>query len=197
MNTPRLGLVALCAGAVFLTPCAAVADIFFEVTEAGQLPDGKWGTTPGGVAIPYDVWMWGTGPDRVLFAAMFNVGAVNSGDTLISGLGKANPGGEFTSSKDGVIGFFPDTIFEVVVLALPPGVDIGDSPATATRIYANFTSAFQVAAGRLDTSGWSITTGGGSNPAVHSYGIVETPTPGSAAMIVAAGLVLASRRSRS
>lgn len=195
MKTRGFAALAVCAGSLGFAPAAALGDLFFEVTVSGDLPDGNWESMPIGALISYDVWTWGTGDDQVLFGAMFNVGAVESGDLLIGSIGKANPGGQFTASQNGVIGFIPETIFEVLVLSFP-GVDIGGDPATATRIYAGFTSAFIDAGGRLNTSGWNVETGGGKSPKIHSFGIFETPTPGSVVLMATGGALLALRRSR-
>ncbi len=181
---------------VLAVAVAAQGDFFFEITRTGEKPDGKWGTSPLFAQESFDVWVWGTGADQTLIGALFNVGSTGTWEVDIGDVGTANPGGQFTLSNNGVIGFIPDTIFDVEVAAIPQGVAIGTSPATATKIYEGFLARLIVPGVVLDITHSTVVTGGGPGPSVKSYGIVETPSPSAACVGVLAGGWLMGRRRR-
>ncbi|MCA9279444.1 MAG: hypothetical protein H6815_01565 [Phycisphaeraceae bacterium] len=193
-------LACVCSAFVMSLTCGVAADVFVEITYAGQQPDGLWDSIPFGGQGTFDIWMWGTGPDTELKAFVMVVGgtpaAHNTEWTALS-VGQVDPHNYFTNSLIEDNGELNTGLLDgiAIIPSLPnePGVPF-DSLANAKRIYAGFDAVNIAAGGELTAALALIHTNVATGRPVTVIGVVETPAPGTAGLLGCTGLLALRRR---
>ncbi|MCA9300907.1 MAG: hypothetical protein KDA28_17680, partial [Phycisphaerales bacterium] len=168
----------------------ASGTIHLEVTRSGDLPDGAtdFGFAYGETAS-LDIWIWGTGVDTSILTITFGATG-HGGEWSMDALGIGDPDGRALFSTDGTIDGFD--IVAIEFLALPP-VAIGGGMDQAVMIYQGFVATNLEPGGRVDPFVTLALTDSGNDPTVRTYGIVQTPTPGTLGVFMMLG---AGRRRR-
>ncbi len=181
--------------------CSA-ANVFVEVDFAGATPDAF---TDGSLAISsietLSVYLWADQPGVLISGFALDLDGQSErgvtgagGEFVFAGLGAVDPGGLFLIDSPGAIdGLSIGGIFGLNVPS--PFVELPTSASEAIEIYSGFTgSAETVGAGVMPVL--SLTWGAGVQPKpIRSFGVFQTPAPGSVALLGVLGLV-ASRRGR-
>jgi hypothetical protein len=170
---------------------SASADVYFEVTEHGQPPDGFESHFPFFYTGFFDVFVWGSGPDTELRLAEFDVRFTDihgNGQIQFHALGTVDPGHLFAGPNNpGTIQ--PDRIDNVLVSAITgPVVPLPQGVGNALLLYSDFHMYFD---GYVSAAVENILTNAGPSPVIHSIGIITTPEPAAGALLL---LALVRRR---
>lgn len=159
----------------------ARADLFVEVTTAGETPDGQLSIITIAPFQVFDVYVWGTGPDSALLSLRLDVGAHTPFEFQVHTPGIVNPGGQFAIALPGSLNASTQRVEQVALGMIPPSlVALPSTPAQAMRIYAGLVASPEVG-GRLSSFNLQAHTSGGSTPVIHAIGVQQVPAPGAGA----------------
>lgn len=175
-----------------LCASSASADVFFEVTGHGEEPIGM---DNGGFEFYYDgffdVYVWGSGEDTGFYRADFDIvfEDIYGWEIDFKELGIVDPDGLFFGSEspgatayDRIEGVL---VSDTVSVPLPQGID------DAMLLYENFHMYFD---GFVSVVPDLVVTNAGNSPVIHSYGVYNTPEPGTAVLFSLGALILICRR---
>lgn len=190
--------------AATITPLA-IADIYIEVDFAGSAPNAQ---TTGDLAIddptPLSIWIWADQPEvsimdlSLQINGQSNLGIPNSGGNLtFDQTGTADPDGHFaffatpgTLSQDNTLinnvgfsnAFFPSD-------SLPTTIE------NAWLLYTDFTAtANDPASGVMPIVTFLGLLPGTPSQTIHTFGLYQTPTPSTLALLALAGTATTKRR---
>jgi hypothetical protein len=178
----KLGLIAVAA------LCAsAQADIYFEVTRAGEAANGLWDQATMGEAGLFDLRVWTDTPGDILWAAAFDIAGTPTSpgnEWIVDALGIPDPDGLLPQLAlagtlvnggivDAMVGVFP---------GLPP-LELPVGPENSALIYAGFAAHNTEVGGRLFALPTQVESQPGGLNAV-SIGIMQSPAPMSLAVLV-------------
>lgn len=184
-----------------VTACAS-ADVFvqvnFEGFGASPTPPGQLyaGTAPFGSTAKFSVWVWGSSGDTMLKSIGFDIG--DGFGWRADSLGVIDPMNHFSgfAVKDAgkIAAGSNQPIIDNVLLGVIAGpmVPLPQSSANALLIYEGFAATNIEVFGLIRPESVKVETNKGT-AVVHSSGIVETPAPGSAALLLA-GICAVRRR---
>ncbi|MBL4809625.1 MAG: hypothetical protein JKY43_06160 [Phycisphaerales bacterium] len=182
----------------------AAADIYIEIDFAGSGPDGQ---TTGDLVIfdptPLSVWIWADEPGLTIMDLSLQIngqsrlGIPNSGGILtFDSVGTADPNSNFAITADGTLDagntLINNLFFSNLILPTNP---LPTSMQTAWLLYTDFTgTATEPFAGVMPIIDSLILQSGDTSQTIHTYGLYQTPTPNTLALLTLAGLLTTKRR---
>jgi len=195
---------ATCVSSVLaLTGFQAQADVYVEVAPTFVGPDGMTNGEAGiGMSEAMSVWIWADTPGTSPWVISLGLDGRSAqgipgsgGDYAFSGIGVADPDGNFLSVLSNGTMIDQNTIADINIMDnLFGGAELPTSMSDAFVLYTDFWGTpWTSGAGVMPTI--EIVWGGGEPQVVHTYGWYQTPTP-SGAMTIGLGLLLGSRRRR-
>lgn len=191
--------------AVALLACSSMtlfADIYIEIDFASSGPDGQTsGDLTLGDPAPLSVWIWADTPDFTLVNINLELNGQsmlgvpnNGGSVMINQLGTLDPDGHFMFPlSDGTMNGDQTIVSEIFVGNLIfPGEPLPTSIDDAWLLYTDFTAtALDSGAGIMPI----VTIDTGLDPTdIHTFGLYQTPTPGTLALLGFGALATSKRR---
>jgi hypothetical protein len=186
---------AMTTAAALALASAARADVYFEITPSGQLPNGVVDSVPLLTPASFDVYVWGSGADTGLLHTNFAVAAAERFGWLMLDLGVPDPADLFTSQFEGAFGFFPDGIGGIAVESATP-VPLPTDMGSALKIYQGFMARPDEPSALMDVYPVIVTANTGANRPWHTTGVIATPAPGAALLLAGASALTGACRTR-
>lgn len=182
MSIARGLVVLLCLSAM------AHADVYFEIVEDGNSPDGLVGNFPFFYSGTFDVYVWGDDGDTELGGVHLDITDEWLWEDFLQffSLGTFGDGFEGTISSPGTLA---DRAIENILSypsvprTLPQGIE------NAVVFYDNFEMEFD---GLVNVFPLAVETNNGSGVPAHGIGVITTPEPTSA-MLFGCVIVLLRR----
>ena len=184
--------IATVAAVVLACVSGAQADVFVEITHDGFMPDGHQDWVEMAYQGWFDIYVWGSGADSVLYGADFDIGAPSGGpEWYMLSLGTVDPLSQFDYRYAGTLLAFR---IEGVEVYSDLGVGLPQDMGSALLLYDNFYAANLEVLGLMEVIPNEFVTDGGTDPTIHSYGMQEIPEPGTLVLLALGGLLVARRR---
>ncbi len=180
------------------------ADIYIEIDFAGSGPNAQ---TEGSLVInnptSLSIWIWADEPGLTIMNLTLQIngqssqGFPNSGGILtFDSIGTADPNSNFLIASNGALDagntlinnlFFSNFAF--------PADPLPTSMETAWLLYTDFTgTAMDSGAGAMPIIDSLILQSGDTSQTIHTYGLYQTPTPNTLALLGLAALATSKRR---
>ncbi len=181
-------------GSLFLGGTAASADIYLEVTRSGEAADGFWDDAIFNEMAFYDLWLYSDTGSSGLWSMQFDIGGTPEQPGTqwwIGASGQIDPNGMFNLLANG--GDLVDGLISNAQVASIVPVTVPTGPENAILLYEGFGATNYEVGGRL-FAGVDFLDTVLPGESVVSIGMLQTPAPGSLAVLGVALLATRCRR---